>query len=142
LNIVLCVLILVSVFVWGKVNLNPLQNFIKYPMLIIFPLIGLVGLLNLFRIKKFKKDGIGFLSSSLFLFGAFASTASALFPVLLPSTNAVNPSLTIFNASAETYGLTIGIYWWIIAFVLVIIYFVTQYKIFKGKMDDVPYGHH
>lgn len=142
LNIVLCVLIVVSVLVWGTVNENPLNNFIKYPMLFVFPIIGLSGLLNLFRIHKFKKDGIGFLSSSLFLFGAFASTAAALFPVLLPSTNSVNPSLTIYNAATDSYGLSVGLYWWVIAFILVIVYLVIQYRVFKGKMDHIPYGHH
>jgi cytochrome d ubiquinol oxidase subunit II len=142
LNVVLSLLVVVSIFVWGKVNELPLHNFIDHPWLFIFPFIGIFGLINIFRVKKFKKDGYGFLSSSLFLFGAFASTASALFPVLLPSTNDVNPSLTIFNTSADVYGLSVGVYWWIIAFLLVIVYFVIQYKVFKGKMDDVEYGHH
>lgn len=142
LNFILCILIIVSVLVWGSVSPNPLQNFIKYPFLMIFPLIGLFGLLNLFRIKKFKKDGRGFLYSSLFLFGAFASTASALFPKLLPSTNTINPSLTVFNTVADDYGLSVGVYWWIIAIILVIIYLNVQFRIFKGKMDQVPYGEH
>lgn len=142
LNIVLSFLVIVSIFAWGQVNELPFHNYIKYPWLLIFPSIGIFGLLNLFRIKRFKNDGNGFLSSSLFLFGAFASTASALFPVLLPSTNNINPSLTMHNAAADSYGLSIGIYWWIIAFVLVIIYFIIQFRIFRGKMDDVPYGHH
>lgn len=142
LNTVLCVLVLVSVVVWGRVNTNPLDNFINHPWLIIFPFIGLMGLLNLFRVKKYKKDSTGFLSSSLFLFGAFASTASALFPVLLPSTNTINPSLTIFNTAADSYGLSVGVYWWVIAFILVIVYLIIQFKVFKGKMDKIPYGHH
>ena len=142
LNIVLCVLIVVSVLVWGTVNENPLKNFFKYPLLFVFPIIGLFGLLNLFRVQKFKKHGVGFLSSSLFLFGAFASTAAALFPVVLPSTNSINPSLTIYNTAADAYGLSVGVYWWVIAFILVIVYVIVQYKVFKGKMDDVPYGHH
>ncbi|SNR54588.1 cytochrome bd-I ubiquinol oxidase subunit 2 apoprotein [Lutibacter agarilyticus] len=142
LNIVLCVLVLVSVVVWGKVSENSLQNFINHPWLFVFPFIGLIGLLNLFRIKKMKKDGLGFLSSSLFLFGAFASTAAALFPVLLPSTNTVNPSLTIYNTAADAYGLSVGVYWWVIAFILVIVYLIVQFRVFKGKMDNVPYGHH
>ncbi|MDV7186938.1 cytochrome d ubiquinol oxidase subunit II [Lutibacter sp. TH_r2] len=142
LTIVLCLLIIISVMVWGTVNNNPLNNFIEYPFLIVFPVISLFGLINLFRIKKFKKDGLGFLNSSLFLFGAFASTASALFPVVLPSTNTVNPSLTIYNTAADSYGLSVGIWWWVIAIILVGIYLIVQYRIFKGKMDHVPYGHH
>jgi cytochrome d ubiquinol oxidase subunit II len=101
-----------------------------------------VGLFGLFRINSFKKDGLGFLFSTLFLIGGFTSTVIAIFPNLLPSTNDVNPSLTIYNAAASAYGLSVGLNWFLIGIVLVAIYFVVQYKIFSGKMDDVDYGEH
>lgn len=142
LTTVLVVLVVVSILVWGYVSEHPLDNFNNHPYLYVFPILGAFGLLNLFRIKKFKKESSGFLYSSMFLFGAFATTASALFPVLLPSTNNINPSLTIYNTAADSYGLNVGVYWWAIAIILVAVYLFVQYKIFNGKMDDVPYGHH
>lgn len=65
-----------------------------------------------------------------------------MFPILLPSTNAVNPSLTIQNVSAHEYGLSVGIGWFCVAAVLVIVYFIIQFKVFRGKLDDVGYGDH
>lgn len=141
LNIGLSILILISIFSWHVIEENPFQNFIESPILILFPILCLMGHLGLYRIQKFQKDGTGFIFSSLFLLGGFISTAMSIFPKVLPSTNAVNPSLTIYNVAADAYGLSVGVYWFAIAIVLVAIYFFIQYKVFHGKMDDVDYGH-
>ena len=142
LNFVLFALVIVSLFVWHSIEPQPFHNFIKYPFLWGLPIIMLIGLLGLFKVKTFKKDGHGFLFSTLFLVGGLASTVASMFPNLLRSTNNVNPSLTLYNAAADDYGLSVGVYWFSIAIVLVIVYFVIQYKVFKGKMDDVGYGEH
>ena len=78
----------------------------------------------------------------MFIFGSFATTIASMFPTLLPSTNGVNPSLTIQNVAAHEYGLSVGLYWFIIAAILVVAYFIIQFRVFKGKMDDVGYGEH
>lgn len=142
LNFALLALVIVSLFVWHSIEPHPFHNFIKYPFLWVLPIIMLIGLLGLFKVKTFKKDGHGFLFSTLFLVGGLASTVASMFPNLLRSTNNVNPSLTLYNAAADDYGLSVGVYWFSIAIVLVIVYFVIQYKVFKGKMDDVGYGEH
>lgn len=142
LNIVLVVLVLLTVALWHYVKPVALNNFQAYPWLWVFPLIAVTGLAGLFRIRKFRSDGRGFLFSSLFIAGSFATTIASLFPHMLPSTNAVNPSLTIFNAAAHGYGLSVGLCWFFIALLLVIIYFVIQFRVFRGKMDDMGYGEH
>ena len=142
LNFALSALVLFSLFIWHFIDPKPFHNFIEMPWLSMFPIITFIGILGLFKVRSFKKDGMGFLFSSLFLFGGFASTAASIFPKVLPSTNTVNPSLTIYNVAADDYGLSVGVYWFIVAIILVIVYFVIQYKVFKGKMDDVGYGEH
>ncbi|MBU3821545.1 cytochrome d ubiquinol oxidase subunit II [Flavobacteriaceae bacterium XHP0103] len=142
LNVVLSVLIIVSLLVWHIIEPNPFHNFLKHPWLFVFPLIFFLGHLGLFRIKTFTKDSYGFLFSSLFLFGGLASTVVSIFPKLLPSTNTINPDLTIYNMAAHEYGLSVGVYWFVVAIILVAVYFTIQYKVFKGKMDDVGYGEH
>ena len=142
LNFVLTILVIASVFVWYYVKPMPVDNLLKHVWLWIFPIIGLIGLLGQFGIKKFKKDGFGFLFSCLFILGSFATTVASLFPVLLPSTNTVNPSLTIYNASTESYGLSVGMNWFFVGLILVIIYFIAQYRVFKGKVDHLDYGEH
>ena len=142
LNFVLLALVILSLVVWHVIAPRPFHNFIETPWLWIFPLLTLIGLFGLFLIKTFKKEGAGFIFSSLFILGGFASTAASIFPKLLPSTNTVNPALTIYNVAADEYGLSVGIYWFIIALILLIVYIFIQYRVFKGKMDDIGYGEH
>ena len=142
LNFVLFLLVVTSLLIWHIIEPKPFHNFIERQWLWIFPFITFVGLFGLFKVKSFKKDGMGFLFSSLFLVGGFASTAASIFPQLLPSTNGVNPSLTVYNVAAHEYGLSIGMSWFFVALVLVIIYLIVQYRVFRGKMDNVGYGEH
>lgn len=117
-------------------------NLQEHYWLWIFPIIGSAGLLGQFKIRKFRNDGTGFLCSSLFIFGSFGTTVASMFPNLLPSTNTVNPSLTIHNAAAHEYGLSVGLYWFIAAALLVVLYFIIQFRVFRGKLDQVGYGEH
>ena len=142
LNFLLLGLVIISLFIWHIIEPQPFHNFLNRPWLFIFPLITFTGLFGLFKVKSFKKHGLGFLFSSLFLFGGITSTVASIFPKLLPSTNSVNPDLTVYNVAAHDYGLSVGVYWFAIAAILVIVYFVIQYKVFKGKMDDIGYGDH
>ncbi|MCS3554174.1 MULTISPECIES: cytochrome d ubiquinol oxidase subunit II [unclassified Sphingobacterium] len=142
LNFVLLFSVILSAFVWHYVKPISLHNFGTYYWLWIFPIIASIGLVGQFQIKKFKKDLSGFIFSSLFIFGSFGSTIASMFPILLPSTNTVNPSLTVQNVAAHEYGLSVGLGWFSIAAVLVIVYFIIQFKVFKGKLDDVGYGDH
>jgi len=142
LNIVLSALVIISLLIWHIIEPQPFHNFIDNPWLWVFPIITFTGLFGLFKVKTFKKHGMGFLFSSLFLGGGLASTVASIFPKVLPSTNSINPDLTLYNVAAHEYGLSVGVYWFVIAAVLVAIYMIIQYKVFKGKMDDVGYGEH
>jgi len=142
LSFVLLALVIISLSVWHIIDPEPFRNFIENPWLWIFPVITFIGLVGLFKVPTFKKDGTGFLFSSLFLMGGLISTVASIFPNVLPSTNGVNPSLTVYNVAADDYGLSVGVYWFAIALVLVIAYLIIQYRVFKGKMDDVGYGDH
>ncbi len=140
LNIVLLVLSLFSLLVWGSIVPNPFGNFINHPLLFIFPLLTAVGIAGLFKIQGFKKDWNGFLFSTLFLIGGLVSTVVAIFPKFLPSTNKINPSLTLHNTSAGHYGLSVGMSWFIFGIILVIGYLIFQYRVFSGKLDDIGYS--
>jgi cytochrome d ubiquinol oxidase subunit II len=142
LSFVLLALVIISLSIWHIIEPKPFHNFIENPWLWIFPVITFVGLFGLYQVPSYKRDGLGFLFSSLFLIGGLTSTVASIFPKVLPSTNNVNPSLTLYNVAADDYGLSIGIKWFFIALVLVIAYMIIQYRVFKGKMDDIEYGEH
>jgi len=142
LNFILLALVIISFLSWQILEPTPFENFIDQPVLWFFPLLTFTGLFGLFKVRSFKKDGMGFLFSSLFLVGGFASTVISIFPNFLPSTNSINPSLTLYNTAASAYGLSTGLVWFTIGIILIIIYFIIQHKVFKGKMEDVDYDQH
>ncbi|SDW39100.1 cytochrome bd-I ubiquinol oxidase subunit 2 apoprotein [Lutibacter oricola] len=141
LTIVLIVLTVFSIIVWQIVNPNSLNNFVERPYLIVFPLLYLIGLFGLLFIKKIKKDNHGFILSTLLIIGGITSSLASLFPVILPSTNTINESLTIYNTATENYGLSIAFNWAIVGVILVVIYFIIQKRLLKGKIDKMDYGH-
>ena len=139
LSILLIPLLIFSVLIWLWVKPDALSNYFQYPVLWLFPLIVLIGLTGLLKTTNHKKDSTAFIFSSVFIIGSFSSTFASLFPVLLPSSNSINPSLTIFNASTGDYGLNAGIIWWAVAIILVMSYFYYVHHVFKGKVDDIEY---
>ena len=142
LNFALLLLILISLLSWHLVKPEPFTNFIAHPLLWIFPIMTFAGIGGLFNVKRFKKDGLGFLFSTLFLLGGLASTVVSIFPNLLPSSNEINPSLTVYNVAAHEYSLSVGVNWFIIGIILIAIYMIIQYRVFRGKMDELDYGEH
>ena len=141
LNLLLLVLTILSVALWQIVNPNSLTNFVVRPYLLIFPVIYFTGLCGLFFIKKIKKDSHSFTLSTLLIIGGITSSLASLFPVILPSTNKIHESLTIYNTAAAEYGLSVAFIWGIIGLVLLVIYFIVQKRLLKGKIDDMDYGH-
>lgn len=141
LTIALAVLTLVSLNVWHLVHPNPFSNFAENPILIVFPLIYLTGLAGLFFVRKMKNELHAFLCSSLVITGGISSSMASIFPAILPSTNTVHESLTIYNSSTTQHGLNVAMVWGIIGITLLVVYIVVQKKLMNGKIDDMDYGH-
>ncbi len=141
LNIVLLVLTLFSLSVWQIINPESLSNFIDNPFLILFPLIYLTGIIGLFFIKTLKKESYGFILSTLVIVGGISSSLASIFPIILPSTNSINESLTIYNSAAAEYGLSTASVWGVIGIILIIIYLLIQKRLRAGKVDEMDYGH-
>jgi len=141
LNIVLIILTFISLFVWKTINPNALNNFIDKPYLIIFPLIYFLGLIGMLFQKSIKNNINRFLLSTAIILGGITSSLASMFPVVLPSTNSINKSLTIYNSSASHYGLSVAFIWSIIGLILVLIYALVQLRFRSGKIDKMDYGH-
>lgn len=99
----------------------------------IFPAFALGGLLGMGYFSLKGRDWPAFICSGLFIVGMISSTAFALYPNVLPAVDPAN-SLTIQNASTTTYGLTVGLIWWLIGMDLASIYFFLTYGLFRGKV--------
>lgn len=141
LNVALSALTIFSLAVWQIVNPSSLENFTSKPYLLLFPLIYFTGVIGTFFIPKFEKEIYPFIFSTLIILGGITSSLASIFPVILPSTNSVNESLTIYNTAAESYGLSIALYWGIVGFILISIYMIIQKRLTAGKIDKMDYGH-
>ena len=69
-----------------------------------------------------------FLASCLYIVGMLTSAAFGLYPYLLPSSTDPAAGLSVYNSAAATYGLTVGLYWFIPAIALVAVYSVFVYR--------------
>ncbi|MBU6429732.1 MAG: cytochrome d ubiquinol oxidase subunit II [Cyanobacteria bacterium REEB65] len=74
-----------------------------------------------------------FTGSTLYLLGMLASCAFVLYPVVLP---AVDPrfGLTAAMAATSRYGMQVGTVWFAIGMAMAAVYFVTIYRLFRGKV--------
>jgi cytochrome d ubiquinol oxidase subunit II len=110
-----------------------LTRFHDHPWGLIFPLLALVGLAGIGYSTARARERATFVASALFIVGLLAGTAFALYPNMLPAVIPAN-SLTVDNASASQYGLTVGLVWWTIAMILAAAYFTLTYRLFRGKV--------
>ena len=122
------------------VNPDMLRGFNERPYGYVLPLVALAGLAAMvyFNFKRANKPA--FLASSVYIIGMLTSTVFGIYPNVLPAVNPAN-SLTVQNASASQYGMTVGFIWWSIGMMLAVIYFVLIYRLFRGKvsLDDEGY---
>jgi len=109
-------------------------NYANHPWGSIFPLLGTLGLFGMIYYNKTRQDVRAFISSSTFIGGMLASTAFGLFPNVLPASTDPKYSLTVYNTSAPSYGLSIGIAWWGVGIVLALGYFTYLFYSFRGKV--------
>jgi cytochrome d ubiquinol oxidase subunit II len=113
------------------------DNYQNHPWGYIFPLAGVIGLFGMYVFRRKSDDTRAFLSSSLFILGMLSATAFGLYPNLLPASSDKTHSITIYNAAANEYGLSVGLVWWIVGMVLAIGYFVFVYRAFRGKVTTI-----
>jgi cytochrome d ubiquinol oxidase subunit II len=117
-----------------------LASFNERPYGYVLPLVAIAGLVGMIYFNLTRQDRAAFLSSSAYIVGMLTSTVFAVYPNVLPAVDPAN-SLTIQNASASQYGMTVGLIWWSIGMVLAAIYFIVIYRLFRGKvrLEDEGY---
>lgn len=106
-----------------------------------FPLLGAAGLVGMILFNRTKNDRMAFLSSSIFIGAMLASTAFGLFPNVLPASTNPQYNLTVYNTAAPSYGLSVGIVWWVIGIVLALAYFTYLFYSFRGKVKLHAHGY-
>jgi cytochrome d ubiquinol oxidase subunit II len=110
-----------------------LNNYYALPIGWLIPLAvaGSLAAIKYFNAKG--NDKYAFLASSVYLAMMLGGAVFGLYPNVLP---ALDPqySLTIHNAKAGDYGLSVGLIWWPIGIIIALGYFTFLFRTFKGKI--------
>jgi cytochrome d ubiquinol oxidase subunit II len=135
------VLILTALTTLASFRIQPqiLENFAKYPVGYVFPLLAILGLVG---VVLFKDELKPFLSSCAFIAGMLTSAAFGIFPYVLPSNSDPAKGLTLWNTAPAEYGLKVGLAWWLPGMALAIGYSTYMHRRFSGKVDAGGYGAH
>src|SRR5918992_1528428 len=110
-----------------------LRSFNERPYGYVLPLVAVAGLVGMVYFDLRGRDRGAFLSSGAYIVGMLTSTVFGVYPNVLPAVDPAN-SLTVQNASASAYGMTVGLVWWSIGMVLAVVYFTVIYRLFRGKI--------
>jgi cytochrome d ubiquinol oxidase subunit II len=84
-----------------------------------------------------------FLGSCTYLAAMLVGAAAGLYPVVLPSVGTAGKSITIDRALAGPHAVRVGLIWWTFGILLALIYTITVYWLFRGKVPEHAegYGH-
>jgi len=119
-----------------------LDNYNRWPIGYLIPVVVVVSLLYLFLAHRKRNDTGAFLASCAYIVGMLVGAAFALYPNVLPASTGANYSLTIYNTAAGAHGLAVGFVWWTLAMIIAIGYFVFIYRMFRGKVKLEEGGGH
>jgi cytochrome d ubiquinol oxidase subunit II len=111
-----------------------LANYSHYPILWLIPMSAFVmGTLTLL-LSKLDKPGLAFISSSLTLAAIIVTAGVSMFPFLIPSSSALNSSLTVWDASSSLATLKIMLWVTLIFLPIVLTYTTWAFRVLRGKI--------
>lgn len=121
---------------------SALDNYKSHPVLFAIPLLVVAMLVGIIGFTRSGKSLAAFLSSCLYLTLMLVGAAVGLYPTLLPSSTDPARDITVGKALTGAHSLHVGLVWWSIGLVLALVYFITSYSLFRGKVSaEAGYGH-
>ncbi len=106
----------------------------NYPIAILAPVLGFVGVALTMILSKAGRPGFGFVTSSLGMAGIIATAGLSMFPFVMPSSTHPNSSLTLWDAPSSHLTLTV-MFWAVVIFLpIVLLYTWWCYARMWGKV--------
>ena len=132
---VLAFLFIVSVYAVAE-NLHIMARWLERPYLVVFPALGAIAALRILLGVRQRVDSRIFPMIALIFLSAFGTLAISFWPYMIPF------AITIDQAASPPSSL--GFMFWgagIFVLPLTLIYTLAVYRIFRGKIADLPEGH-
>jgi cytochrome d ubiquinol oxidase subunit II len=105
-----------------------LTSFEHHVWRLVFPALAVAGLVGQFVFQRAQRWGRAFGASSAFIVGMLTTTASGLYPAILPARQHRPFGLTIYNAASGNHALTVALWWWSLGIALAVAYFIVAYR--------------
>jgi len=111
-----------------------LDNYAHYPVLWIIPALAFVAGALTIVLSKIERPGLAFITSSLTLTSIILTAGVSMFPFLMPSSSALNSSLTVWDASSSLTTLKLMLLATLIFLPIVLAYTTWVFRILRGKI--------
>lgn len=111
------------------------RNYAEMPVLWIFPALGVLGALLTIAASKANRSGFAFFFSSIMLAGIILTAGVAMFPFVMPSISHPEMSLTMWDATASEFTLTVMLIVACIFVPLILTYTIWTYIKMYGRLD-------
>jgi cytochrome d ubiquinol oxidase subunit II len=119
-----------------------LENYREHPLLWSFPVGALLFALGTRVLLGVRRPGAAFISSALTQAATILTAGFALFPFLLPSSEAADDSLTVWNASSSERTLRIMLIAVVVFLPIVLAYTTWVFRVLRGRITlEVLRGH-
>ena len=111
-----------------------LDNYARYPVLWAVPGLAFIAGAVTLMLSKIERPGMAFISSSLTLTSVILTAGVSMFPFLIPSSSAMNSSLTVWDASSSLTTLKIMFLVTVIFLPIVVAYTTWVFRVLRGKI--------
>lgn len=109
-------------------------NFQTYHWMLIAPILGFTGALVAIFAANTGNSKIAFLGSAASVFGIVTTVGVSMFPFILPSSNELGASLTVWDASSSQLTLQIMLIATLIFLPIILVYTTWMYRTLRGKL--------
>lgn len=111
-----------------------LNNYKLYPITMIVPALGFIGLLGSIFFNSKGKSGVAFIFSGVGIAGIILTAGVSMFPFIMPSSSDPISSLTAWDATSSEHTLLLMLVAAIIFVPIILFYTSWVYKIMRGKL--------
>lgn len=113
-----------------------LQNYSKYPWMVIAPTLGIIAALSCSYFSKVNRGGWAFVSSALSITGIILTAGFSMFPFLMPSSTMPGASLTVWDATSSLLTLKTMLIAACIFVPIILSYTAYSFYVMRGRIKQ------